>query len=273
MQRLWLTPSIRRFLRVGLPILFITGIIGLYFSNFENRERLSATVAEFRSSIEARPEFSVRMMAIDGASRNVSAAIRSTVPLDFPVSSFDLDIEAIWRDVTAIDAIRLAEIRIKSGGVLSIEVVERLPAIIWRSPRGLELLDETGAFIAVLDNRHAFPNLPLIAGDGADKAVNEALNIIATSKPLSDRVLGLVRIGDRRWDLFLDRDQRILLPTDNPIPALERVIALDQAKTLLERDLLAVDMRHSKRPTIRLNTTATEAFRQMRGDLLGGLNE
>ncbi|MCL4107648.1 UNVERIFIED_CONTAM: hypothetical protein GTU68_022109 [Idotea baltica] len=273
MQRLWLTPSVRRFMRLGLPLLVLAGCLSIYFSNPDNRESLTLTFADIRASIEERPEFTVQLMAIDGASRDVADEIRTVLPIDFPLSSFDLDIEEMWKTVTALDAVQSAEVRIKPGGVLSVDVVERIPAIIWRSRRGLELLDDSGTFLALLDSRHAYPNLPLIAGQGGDKAVNEALNLIATSAPLSDRTLGLVRIGERRWDLLLDRDQRIMLPTQAPIPALERVIALSQAKGLLDRDLLAVDMRHPTRPTIRLNTTASEAFRQIRGDLIGGLNE
>jgi hypothetical protein len=58
------------------------------------------------------------------------------------------------------------------------------------------------------------------------------------------RLRGLVRIGERRWDVVLDRDQRILLPADRRRGALERVIALDEAHELLARDIAVVDMRN-----------------------------
>lgn len=273
MQRLWLTPFFRFFMRVGLPLGLIVAFGAIYFANPQNRLALNETFAELRSSIEERPEFAVRLMAIDGASRAVADDIRVAVPLEFPLSSFDLDIDEIWKTVTALDAVKSADVRIKSGGVLSIDVQERLPAIIWRSQRGLELLDDSGTFIALLDNRHAYPRLPLIAGEGADKAVKEALNLIATAAPLASQTVGLIRVGERRWDLLLERDQRILLPPENPIPAIERVIALHLARNLLDRDVLVVDMRQPSRPTIRMNTTAAETFRQVRGDLIGGLNE
>ena len=69
-------------------------------------------------------------------------------------------------------------------------------------------------------------------------------------------------MGERRWTLVLDRDQRILLPETGAVRALERVIALDQAEQMLERDLTVVDMRNEQRPTIRL---AADALAQMRG--------
>ena len=71
---------------------------------------------------------------------------------------------------------------------------------------------------------------------------------------------GLVRMGDRRWDVVLDRDQRIMLPEDRPVRALERVIVLNQVQDMLERDLAMVDMGLSDRPTIRMTEAAMEEW-------------
>ena len=72
-------------------------------------------------------------------------------------------------------------------------------------------------------------------------------------------------MGERRWDLVLDRDQRILLPEADPVRAVERVIALDQADQLLDRDVLAVDLRSERRPVLRLAPFALGELRRTRG--------
>jgi len=66
----------------------------------------------------------------------------------------------------------------------------------------------------------------------------------------------LVRVGERRWDMILDNDQRILLPEDAPVQAVERIIVLHQASDLLARDLALVDMRLGARPSLRLSDNA-----------------
>ena len=68
---------------------------------------------------------------------------------------------------------------------------------------------------------------------------------------------GLIRMGERRWDVVLDRDQRILLPEDDPVSALQRVAAIDAAQDMMARDLTIVDMRNPARPTVRLAAPAT----------------
>ena len=104
----------------------------------------------------------------------------------------------------------------------------------------------------------AAPNFDLMAGKGAEDQVEEALRLFAVAGPLEQRMRGLVRVGERRWDVVLDRGQRIMLPETGAVTALERVIALDQVQDLLERDLARVDMRLGQRPTLRMNENAVQ---------------
>ena len=148
--------------------------------------------------------------------------------------------------------------------VLQIDVIERTPAVLWRSAGGLSMLDAGGMHIAEVASRAAHPDLPLIAGEGADARVAEALDLISAAAPLGARLRGLVRMGERRWDVVLDRDQRILLPPDQPVQALERVLALDHAQDMLDRDVQVVDMRLAERPTLRMSALATQEWWHIR---------
>jgi hypothetical protein len=93
----------------------------------------------------------------------------------------------------------------------------------------------------------------------------EALDLLAAATPLLPRLRGLVRMGERRWDLVLDRNQRILLPAENPVRALERLLALDEAQDMLARDLLTIDLRQDHRPTLRLGNFAFSELRKSQG--------
>ncbi len=264
MHRLWLTPMFRRFLRSGLPVLCVLGAVGWFLSDFERREALGLAVADARRSIEERPEFMVKLMAVDGASAEVAEEIRGIIPVDFPISSFDLNLEEMHATVSKLDAVAKAELLIRPGGILQVTVKERIPAVVWRGRTGLELLDETGHRIAALPARGQRADLPLIAGDGAELAVVEALDLLRAARPLEGRLRGLVRMGNRRWDVVLDPNLRIMLPAENPVPALLRVIALNQAEDMLARDLISVDMRNSDRPTLRMAPGAVNELRTIK---------
>lgn len=263
-QRWMLTPGIRLGLRIGVPFCLTLVLASAFLADERRRDALTLFVIELRASIQERPEFMVALMAIDGAGLNLAQDIREVVPLDFPVSSFDLDLEQIRQVIIGLDPVKTASVRIRPGGVLQVDVTERQPAVVWRSHDGLAMLDANGAHVDDLATRTAQPTLPLIAGAGADRHVPEALALIAAADPLGNRLRGLVRMGERRWDVVLDRDQRILLPSLNPVRALERVIVLNQGSELLERDVVAVDMRLGERPTLRMTENAVKDWWQIR---------
>lgn len=264
MHRLWLTPMVRRLARVGLPMLaMVTGVVW-YVSDEARVLALTEQVSELRRAVEERPEFMVRTMAVDGASPELDAAIRAALAIDLPRSSFDLDLPAMKREIELLGAVAGAHLRIRPGGVLQIDVDARQPAVIWRSRAGLTLLDAGGHAIALAHDRTDWPDLPLIAGQGAERAVPEALALLAAAAPLAGRLRGLVRVGERRWDLVLDREQRVMLPAREPVPALERLIALDEARDILGRDVTHVDLRDPARPILRLSDAAVEDLRRIR---------
>ncbi len=257
LQRWMLTPGIRLGVKIGVPMCAIVAAIGVYFSAEDRREAIHAQISGLITSFQERPEFMVQLMAIDGAGSSLSDDIREVVPLDFPLSSWDLDVEQIRDTIAGLDPVKSASVRIRPGGILQVDVVERQPVVVWRTRDGVELLDETGAHVAEVTHRTERADLPLIAGEGADENVAEALELLRTARSLGDRVRGLLRVGDRRWDLVLDRNQRIMLPTERPVRALERVLAVNEVQDLLERDVVVVDMRLGSRPTIRMTEAAS----------------
>ncbi|APG46363.1 cell division protein FtsQ/DivIB [Phaeobacter porticola] len=269
-QRWMLTPGIRFGLRFGVPfcLVFVAG--AGFMADEARRDRVQVMINDLRASIEERPEFMVNVMAIDGAGASVDDDIREVVPIDFPISSFDLELTQIRDEIIGLDPVKSADVRIRPGGVLQITVEERQPAVVWRSHEGLALLDDTGVHVAELGARNMHPDLPLVAGRGADQAIEQALHLFSVAKPLGPRMRGLVRIGERRWDLVLDRGQRIMLPAEKPVSALERVIAVSEVRDLLERDVAAVDMRLAARPTVRMTQNAVEDWWRIRQLNAGG---
>jgi cell division protein FtsQ len=265
MNRLWLTPSFRFAMRRIVPVVAVLGCVGLWAANDKNRAGLAEHYAAIKGEVQNRPEFMVNLMAVDGASEGLAQDIREAAPVDFPISSFDLDLEELREQIEGLDAVSSVGVRVRSGGILQIDITERTPAVVWRNAQGLELLDAGGHRVAGLTTRVDRTDLPLIAGPGADRAVGEALMLLQASGPLMDRLRGVVRIGERRWNLVLDNDQTIMLPEVEPFPALAQVIALTQSKDLLTRDVRAIDMRNPNRPTLRVSEFAQSELRRLQG--------
>ena len=265
MHRLWLTPLFRVTMRVGMPAFFIILVLGIYLSDAQRRENFANLATMARDKVTERPMFMVNLLSIDGASPELADAVRQKLDLQLPQSSLALDLDAIRVKAENLDAVASAVVWLGAGNVLQVSITERQPAWVWRTGQGLMLLDADGHRIAGLATRADRADLPLVAGEGADKAMAEATAILHAAGPFAARIRGLVRISDRRWDLVLDRDQRILLPADGPVAAVEGLLALDKAENILARDLVAIDLRNPQRPVLRLAQTALDALRQSQG--------
>ncbi|WP_458790076.1 cell division protein FtsQ/DivIB [Yoonia sp. MH D7] len=261
-QRLMLTPGVRGLLRVGVPIALVAVIAGSWYSQEENRVAAAAKWAEVKNAVQSRPEFMISGMAVTGTNEDLAAQVTAALPMEFPVSSFELDLETMRRAVEVMDGVRSARVRIGEMGTLTVDVTPRVPVALWRDGAELRLIDEDGVFAGLIEARADRLDLPLIAGSGAQEHIEEALALYRDAKPLHARLRGLVRMGERRWDIVMDRDQRIMLPAEGAVGALDRVIVLQQARDLLDRDVIVVDMRNAGRPTLRMNKEAADALRR-----------
>ncbi len=269
MQRLALTPSVRRAFTLGVPAFALAVIGGLTFASPDRRAALAAWAGDMQEAIRSREEFMVHDLAIAGASGDLREAVTGRLALDLPASSFDLDLGALRDRVMALDAVERADLRVRPGGVLDVEVVERVPALLWRTAEGLTALDAAGKPVGPVAARAERSDLPLVSGRGADRAAEEALRLVSAAEPLAVRLRGMARIGERRWDLILSDGQKIKLPETGAEDALRRVLEVDAEQNLFARDVVLVDMRLPRRPTVRLHPDTARDLRQVKLSQLG----
>ncbi len=268
-ERLWLKPSFRRIFRLWLPLAALCVAGWMIWSNPELNAYVDEKISQTRMAIAARPELQVNSVSFREVTPELQSQIMTLTGLDFPVSSLDLDVMKIKTLIEQLDAVKSAEVIIQSGGVLEISASERMPVMLWRDVDILRLLDVDGLRVAEVTNRAAFSELPLVVGSGADLAITEALKIFNNTGASSDRVRGLVRVGERRWDVVLDRGQTIMLPETGAITALRKVLEFHNKQDLLNRDVILIDMRNPDRLVLRLSDTAVSELRRLRAVVRG----
>ena len=267
-ERMMLTPLFRFALRVVAPFALAILAVHAYFADQERSDNFFLMLHELRTSFVERPEFMVGAMTIDGAGPILAGDIREVLHTDFPISSFDIDVAAMRETLLGLSPVKAAQIKV-DGNVLQIAIEERTPVLLWRTQDGLQLVDAEGFVVSAAKGRLAHGDLPLMAGVGADVHAKEALQLLKVAAPLGDRVRGLAWVGDRRWDIVMDRDQRIMLPENGAVGALERIVAMAQVQDLLERDVSVVDLRIGNRPTLRVAENSVENWWDVRKTSLG----
>ena len=262
MQRLWLTPMFRSMVRTGLPTLAVVSGVVWYLADAGHRREIVDGWEGMVRAVQDRPEFMVGLLRIEGAGPELQDDIEEALPVSLPMSQFTLDLKALRTTLKELDPVADAEVRVKSG-VLLLRVTEREPAIAWQSESGVEVLDATGHRVAAVDGLAQAGALPLISGEGAETRVPEALRLVEAAQPVADRLVGLTRVGNRRWDVVLTGGQRILLPEAAPAAALDRSLALHAAEKVLDRDVRVVDLRLPGRTILRLTPVARDELAEL----------
>ena len=267
-MRLLLIPRLRLIFTLGFPSLLIfCATLGL-FVNVNVWENISAIKKDLKLAFVERPEFMIKVASIDGSSDELANEIREILPLDFPVSYFDLDIKYLHKVVNEIPAVASAAIKISAGGVLQINVAEKSPAFIWRKDNVMSIIDETGSFIRIANSRVDYPKLPLVVGEAADLAVSEISSLMQANEYFKDHVRAFIRVGERRWDLILENNVRIMLPQREFLAAFDRLMLMNEAGSLLSGRLSNIDMRLVVRPTVRVDTVSIDPLKtNSNGDL------
>ena len=267
-MRLLLIPRLRLIFTLGFPSLLIfCATLGL-FININVWENISSIKKDLKLAFVERPEFMIKVASIDGSSDELANEIREILPLDFPVSYFDLDIKYLHKVVNEIPAVASAAIKISAGGVLQINVAEKSPSFIWRKDNIMSVIDETGSFIRIANSRVDYPKLPLVVGEAADLAVSEISSLMQANEYFKDHVRAFIRVGERRWDLILENNVRIMLPQREFLAAFDRLMLMNEAGQLLSGRLSNIDMRLVVRPTVRVDTVSVDPLKtNINGDL------
>jgi len=265
LERLWLTHWFRALVQVWMPLFAL--LLAIY-GGWQSPSVSGWVVAQYqaaRDGLAARPEFTVERVDIPVGSADLQRQILGIMALELPVSVLDADLADLRETVEGLAAVKSASVRFEQG-VLEVAIVERMPAMVWRDMNRIYLVDEDGVRVAEVPRRMVRPDLPLVVGEGADKAMLEAREVFAVVAPLGSRVLGLVRMGERRWDVVL-KNATVMLPAENGPDAMRRVMAMQAEKALLDRDVTLIDMRDENRTVLRLNEDALIALRAARARL------
>ena len=136
-----------------------------------------------------------------------------------------------------------ASVHRKLPDTLHVSLVERTPLALAEGEGGqLMLIDEDGQPVKAGDLR-PFRNLPTVAGGGAGRHAHEFLELIRSEPSLYNRVTGARRIGDRRWNVWIDGRIEVRLPEERAQQAWARLALIQSQQRLLEKTVVQIDMR------------------------------
>jgi cell division protein FtsQ len=173
-----------------------------------------------------------------------------------PILGFSL--EQARQRVESLSWVEHATVERRLPGTVVVNLQERRPFAIWQNQGKFVLIDRSGQLVAN-QNVAEFRQLPLVVGPGAPTDAATLIDALTDRPELQKHVIAAVRVGERRWNLNLNNGAVVMLPEGHEIPALDRLMQIQQQHDLLDRPLAAIDLRLADRLVLRPRANADAA--------------
>ncbi len=142
----------------------------------------------------------------------------------------------------ALDWVMSAAVRREFPNRLLVSLVERQPFAIWQIDGSFRVIDRTGVVMSGIEPSQ-LNGVLTVTGAKANEAVGELVNQLEALPDLRMKVRAASRVGQRRWNLYLDSGTKILLPAESGGGEFRKALVLAQSNGLLSGAAAEIDLR------------------------------
>ena len=244
-----------RALAFALVCVMAAGAYLAIVSGGDGQRRVLVSTHDRLQELIVAAGFGINQIAITGTKFASDTAIFDALGVRARTSLLSFDAAAARARIEALPWIASARLSRDFPDGLRVDVRERVAFAIWRNGETRTLIDRNGHTLSQIVAGYDI-GLPVVAGQGAPRAAGALLAALKTHPDLLKETRQAMLVGKRRWTLHLQTGVEIYLPEKNVKEALDRLGALRAREQILQRDILAVDLRSRVRTTVRRTTAA-----------------
>jgi cell division protein FtsQ len=249
---------------VGASIAFVF-LIGAAIGGISVGGQYQTFIAQYGSGFDIVARgvgFSISEISISGNKEITNAEILQASGINSSHALTSLNVVDIQARLKRVPLIVDAAVRKLYPNKLVITLVEREPYALWQKDGDVRVISVDGTVIEGFNDAR-FKRLPHIVGEGANLRVREYVELLDAAPSLKDKIRAGTLISERRWNLKLANGVDVKLPEDGAAIAISKLAKLDMDANVLEKDILAIDLRVPGRAAFRL----TEASAQYRAEI------
>jgi len=207
-------------------------------------------LANARESLGRAANLRVEDVVIEGRANTPEPLLRAALGVRRGDAILGFSLEGARARIESLSWVEHAVVERRLPGTIKVSLTERRPFAVWQNQGRFVLIDRAGQVVANEDVA-AFGDLPLVVGPGAPQAATAMLDALADQPALKARVLAVVRVGERRWNLRLKNGADVMLPEGAEVAAMAKLMELQATQALLDRPLAVLDMRLPDRMVLR----------------------
>ncbi|MSO80194.1 MAG: FtsQ-type POTRA domain-containing protein [Alphaproteobacteria bacterium] len=252
----------RRWLRAGFAVggLATIAASGAWLWQEGNSAEIVVGIHEGMLSLSADAGLAVGHVLVEGRQFADRKDVDAALGIERGQPIFAVNLAEARARLQSLCWVRHASIARRLPDVVYVRIEERVPLALWQRNGRLSLIDRDGTVIG----REGIANwlhLPMVVGEGAETAAAQLVDALAAVPEVARHVDAAVRVSGRRWDLKLNGGIDVRLPENEVAAALVRLDRLQRENALLDRDVMAVDLRIPDRLIVRTSPSGVRKAR------------
>lgn len=255
----WTRPALKAAVLLG-PLLGLAATAGWAWKQGTFTET-AASLEDSLITASAGAGFALGDVMVEGRTETERDAILRALGVRRGDPILAIDLTEAKERLESLPWVSGAAVERRLPDILYIRLSERQPMAIWQHERKFTVIDREGrplADAAELARRgnQRIDTLPHVVGANAPMQVPKLLAALDRVPSIRDKVTAATWVSDRRWDLKLRNNVVVKLPEGGMATALRQLAELDATGRVLERDIVAIDLRQPDRAVLQTSATA-----------------
>lgn len=241
----------RRILAGVFVVVALAASIGIFYTTPQGKDFVKKS-NETWALVQQKAHLELSQVPIQGHNRTKIEDIQKVLNLTQGMPILDIDLNEKRDAIAALPWVRSVVIERQLPNMIIIQVVEKEPIAIWQHHKKYSPIDEQGEPIP--DDKTVISNVLLVVGEDAPKHTPQLIEELNKYPDIRKQVRSAVRVGKRRWDLYLNDAEHglvVRLPETDIADALQRLKEFDETGQILERDLNVIDLKLPDRLIVR----------------------
>lgn len=253
-----LEKRIPRYLGTWLTLGFLSGVVTLGLWQGGHFDSFIREHGQLHHALARALGLGLESITISGIAEMRETEVLAAGGLDSRLSLPFLDVNELRERLERVPMIESATVRKLYPNELVITLAERRPYAIWQNNGELFVIASDGTVVDLMQDER-YINLPFVVGEHANVRSKEYFALLDAAGPLRERIRAGTLVAGRRWTLKMDNGMDVRLPEKGAADALARLVKLENEQKILEKDVLAIDLRMADRIVVRLTEEAALA--------------